>query len=107
MNYTPEITAAIKAAYEENPTRETVEELARTYEKSVKSIIGKLSREGIYRRQAYTTKQGFPPITKEEIVASIAKTLGLEAEDLYGLDKTPKLILQKLEKVVIQLTESS
>ena len=100
MNYTPEQTQHMILLYKENPSREVVEELANLYEKSIKSVIGKLSREGVYRRQIYKTKQGHPPITKLEIVANIAETLGFEADDLVGLDKTPKLILQKMEKVI-------
>jgi len=100
MNYTPEITAYMLKQYIANPCRETVDELSKELDKSAKSIIGKLSREGVYRRQVYTTKQGDPPITKLEIVANISIALGFEIDDLVGLDKTPKLILQKLEKVI-------
>ena len=97
MNYTPEIAAYMVAIYKANPTKETVELLSAELGKGVKSIIGKLSREGVYRRQVYVTKQGGSPITKTEIVANIAIALEFEPDDLLGLDKTPKLILQKLE----------
>ena len=100
MNYTPNITSMMVKKYCDTPTRETVEALATELGKSVRSIRGKLSKEGVYRRQVYTTKQGLPPITKLEIVANIAVTLGFEGDDLLGLDKCPKLVLQKLEKVI-------
>ena len=96
MNYTPETTKYIVEHYCEKPTRETVEALALELDKTIKSIIGKLSREGVYRRQIYTTKRGEPPITKAEIVASIATLL--EFEELLGLDKAPKLVLAKIQK---------
>ena len=102
MNYTPDITAYMKTQYCADPTRETVDALAKELDKSAKSIIGKLSREGVYRRQVYTTKQGDPPVTKLEIVANIAFALGFEADDLLGLDKTPKLILQKMEQRIVK-----
>ena len=103
MNYTPEITAYMTAQYLLKPTNETVELLVKELDKSKKSIIGKLAREGVYRRQVYTTKQGDPPVTKTEIVAIITSMLNLDIGDLEGLDKTPKLILQKLEEQLCTL----
>ena len=100
MNYTPEQAEMMVKRYLAEPTRETVDQLAEELNKSVKSIIGKLSREQVYQRKVYTTKQGETPITKAEIVANIAEALDFENEDLVGLDKTPKLVLQKLEKVI-------
>jgi hypothetical protein len=97
MNYTEEITKYMTEQYVLDPSRETVEKLSNELQKTVKSVIGKLSREGVYRRQVYTTKRGELPITKLEIVASIAEILGFDSDDLVGLDKTPKLILQKVE----------
>ena len=67
-------------------------------EKSIKSIIGKLSREGVYRREIYKTKSGETPVTKVEIVSNIAEALGLEVDNLLGLDKAPKNTLKTLEK---------
>ena len=69
MNYTEEQTAHIKEQYLANPNRVTVEKLADELDKSVKSIIGKLSREGVYRREIYKTKSGELPVTKVEIVS--------------------------------------
>lgn len=96
MSYTKEMTAAIVAAYEQEPTRETVAGLAQTYDKSIKSIIGKLSREGVYRRESYKTKTGEQPITKLELVAEIATLLGLPDHALQGLEKSPKPALKEI-----------
>ena len=90
----------IITAYKENPNRDTVEMLADELQKSVKSIIGKLSREGVYRREIYTTKSGELPGTKVEIVSNIADSLGLEVENLFGLEKTPKATLKILEEAI-------
>ena len=98
MNYTPEQTEMMIERYTANPCREVVDQLADELEKSAKSIIGKLSREGVYQRQVYKTKAGDSPVTKAEIVANIAEAIGFTTEDLVGLDKTPKLVLKKLEK---------
>jgi hypothetical protein len=68
MNYSPEQVKYMTERYLESPERETVEDLAQEMDKSVKSIIGKLSREGVYKRTIYTTKSGEKPITKLELV---------------------------------------
>lgn len=107
MNYSAEQAQYMVERYTAKPDRETVDELAEELGKSAKSIIGKLSREGVYRRQLYKTKQGKEPTTKAEIVANIAMSLGFESEDLVGLDKTPKLVLQKLEQVICSAESSS
>ena len=103
MNYTEDQTKHIIAEYKEKPNRETVESLAKELDKSVKSIIGKLSREGVYRREIYKTKSGDLPVTKVEIVSNIADSLGLEVENLFGLEKTPKATLKKLESAIGEL----
>jgi cell division protein FtsI/penicillin-binding protein 2 len=95
-NYTEEQTVEMVAAYVKTPTRETVEELAEKYEKSLKSIIGKLSREGVYQRQSYKTKTGETPVTKEELVSEIATGLEIDLEKLLGLEKAPKQTLKNI-----------
>ena len=47
VNYTQDQVEYIVNQYRLNPDRETVEKLADELNKSVKSIIGKLSREGV------------------------------------------------------------
>jgi len=102
-NYTEEMTQAIVEEYVNNPTPETVENLAEQYQRSKKSIIGKLSREGVYRREVYVSKTGEKPITKMEIVNNIAEGLGIESTNLAGLEKSPKAALKNLEKAVAGL----
>lgn len=100
MNYTDEQTKYIIEIYGLNPTRETVDALAKEMDKSVKSIIGKLSREGVYRREVYRTKTGENPVTKAEIVQSMGEVLCLEPAELSGLEKAPKGTLKKLEEAI-------
>ena len=64
----------MKAEYTSNPSRETVEKLAETLDKSIKSIIGKLSREGVYKKTVYKTKTGEDPETKKRNSGRIAET---------------------------------
>ena len=101
MNYNDEQVAYMTKTYQDEPTRETVENLAEELDKSVKSIIGKLSREGVYKRTYYKTKTGENPVTKLEIVESIAGLLGVK--NLQGLEKSPKPTLKELEKCLKQL----
>jgi len=97
MNYTDEITEYMVEQYKAVPTMETVQYLAEELGKTTKSIIGKLSREGVYKRAVYTNKSGDAPVTKVELVNNIAENLGIEVENLLGLDKSPKSALKELE----------
>ncbi len=101
MNYSPEVTAYIIQKYEDNPSRETVNALAEELQKTPKSIIGKLSREGVYRRSVYKTKTGESPVTKEQLVRDIEDVLGFGGEALAGLEKAPKLVLKQLRDSLV------
>ena len=92
-NYTDEMVAQMTEAYKANPTRETVEELASTLGKSVRSVIAKLSREGVYVAQPKVTKTGEPVIRKQEIVAILESHFGVLMPTLV---KASKADLQKL-----------
>lgn len=98
MNYTDEQKNYIVAEYLNEPNRETVDRLAAELGKSSKSIIGKLSREGVYRRNVYKTKLGETPIRKVDIVEEIANKLNVDSEKLEGLEKTPKHVLKFLDQ---------
>ena len=104
-NYSESQTAYMVELYKNEPTPETVDILVEELKRSKKSIIGKLSREGVYRREVYVTKTGEKPITKMEIVNNIAEGLGIESSDLHGLEKSPKAALKSLEKAVAGLTQ--
>ena len=104
MNYNEQTTQYMLEKYTADPTRQTVEDLAVELSRSVKSIIGKLSREGVYRREIYKTKTGELPVTKVEIVSNIADDLGIEVESLLGLEKAPKATLKKLENAIKELS---
>ena len=98
MNYTEEVTEYIVEQYKASPSMETVQYLADELGKTTKSIIGKLSREGVYKRAVYKSKSGELPITKVELVSNIADNLGIEVETLAGLEKSPKSALKALEE---------
>ena len=96
INYTQDQVEYITNQYRLKPDRDTVEKLAEELDKSVKSIKGKLSREGVYRKTEYTTKTGEKPGTKLEIVQEMADLLEIPVEKLSGLEKSPKTVLKLL-----------
>ena len=100
VNYTQEQVDYMKTLYDQEPTRETVQKLASELNKSVKSIIGKLSREGVYQKTEYLSKTGERPITKKQMVEIIAKELVGESSKLAGLEKAPKADLKYLLELV-------
>ena len=102
LNYKPEEVEMMKEAYTDNPSRETVEVLAETLNKSIKSIIGKLSREGVYKKTVYKTKTGEDPITKKELVQEVEELLDISYESVAGLEKSPKADLKKLRDTIYE-----
>ena len=98
-NYTEEMVNDMTTQYTANPTRETVDALAEQFGKTTRSIIAKLSREGVYVAQPRTTKSGEPVISKSELVAQISEHFGIEMPTLV---KAGKQDLQKLVDAISQ-----
>ena len=104
-NYTDEQTKHMIDVYQANPCRETVDKLALEMGKTVKSVIGKLSREKVYIKKDYTTKRGEKPITKLQMVQEIADMLRGDKERLQTLEKSSKAELLYLKVLVEDLKE--
>ena len=98
-NYTEEMVNQMTEAYAENPSRDTVDALAEQFGKTTRSIIAKLSREGVYVAQPRTTKSGEPVVAKSELVAQIADHFGIEVPTLV---KAGKQDLQRLVDAISQ-----
>ena len=94
-NYTDEMVDAMVADYQDNPTKDTVAKLAAEFNKSTRSIVAKLVREGVYKAQPRTTKTGTPVVRKSEIVAEIEVAVGA-IEGFPSLEKASKADLQNL-----------
>jgi hypothetical protein len=94
--YTPEEVDLLKSEYSALPSLETVERLAAALGKPKRSIIGKLSRLGIYEKTRYTSKTGELPVTKRELVARLANRLEIPLEKIEGLEKAPKAAIKYL-----------
>jgi hypothetical protein len=99
-NYTKEQVDVMIAWYTAEPTRETVEKLSEEFGKSIKSIIGKLSREGVYVKAVYKTKTGEVPITKAQLVENLADLLEIPSSKIMGLEKAPKQDIKFLHDAV-------
>ena len=105
-NYTEEMTQHVVARYQEGETDEQREailaELSEETGKTVKSLRAKLVREKVYVKKTYKTKTGGKAETKEEIVADIARTMGVDADStLSGLEKATKNCLIFLRKTLL------
>ena len=103
-NYTDEMVAQMTDQYVANPTRETVDGLAKQFGKTTRSIIAKLSREGVYVAQPRTTKTGEPVVSKAQFVSAIEAHFDIAMPTLV---KSGKQDLQKLaEALGLEVTAS-
>jgi hypothetical protein len=93
VNYTAEQTAKMVTDYAEGVT---VEAIAEALGKTVKSVIAKLSREGVYKKKVYTTKNGEAVVKKDAWADFIGEALGLGEADTESLTKANKTALAKI-----------
>lgn len=96
VNYTAEQTVAMVSAYTTSPERATVESLAASMGRSFRSVVAKLSREGVYIKAEPTAKDGSPVVSKADLADAIAFAVGLNEEEADSLTKVTKSTLQKL-----------
>ena len=82
VNYTEAQVEQLKAGYEAG---ETVEALATKLGKTARSVIAKLSKEGVYKAKA--KEAGKREMLKAEMVTEIAKIVGATEEQLESLEK--------------------
>jgi hypothetical protein len=93
VNYTPEQTATIVTGYKSG---QTVEQIAESMGKSVRSIVAKLSREGVYEKKAYKTKTGQAVVKKDELSDRLQMLVGLTEAEADSLTKANKTALTKI-----------
>ena len=91
VNYTPEQTAKIVADYEQGFT---VEQIATALGKSTRSVVAKLSREGVYQSKAKAA--GAQVIKKADLVDRLATKLNVAPEVVDSLEKATKETLELL-----------
>ena len=93
VNYSAEQTARVIVGYTDGVT---VESLAAEMGKSVRSIIAKLSREGVYKKKEYVTKAGEPAVLKDAHADAIGSILNLSEPEITSLTKCNKAVLRKV-----------
>ena len=96
LAYTAEQSASLVAAYVASPTAETVATFAEQFGKSVKSIVAKLSREGVYQKKQYVSKTGTKPVKKDDIANEFQELFGLTEAEADSLTKANKTALAKI-----------
>ena len=93
VNYTPEQTAKMVADYNQGIT---VEAIAENLGKSVRSVVAKLSREGVYQKKVYKTKTGEAVVKKNDHADAIGAILRLSEPEIDSLTKANKSALAKI-----------
>ena len=93
VNYTPEQTAAIVADYVAGVSVETI---AQNLGKSVRSVVAKLSREKVYVKKEYKTKNGETVVKKDAHADAIGAILKLPENDVESLTKANKSALKAI-----------
>ena len=93
VNYTAEQTLKMVADYTSGVS---VEQIAESLGKTVRSVVAKLSREGVYQKKTYTTKTGEAVVKKDAHADAIGAILGLAENEIESLTKANKSALAKI-----------
>lgn len=93
VNYTADQVMQMVADYKAG---QSVEAIAEAMGKSVRSIVAKLSREGVYQAKSYVSKTGEKPVKKDLVADQIAHILQLTEAEADSLTKANKTALLKI-----------
>jgi len=93
VNYTPEQVTKMVSDYKDGIA---VESIAESLGKTVRSVVAKLSREGVYQAKTYTTKTGESVVKKDMVADSIGLILRLTEAETESLTKANKTALSKI-----------
>lgn len=93
VNYTQDQVEKLVVAYQSG---QSVESIADAMGKSVRSIVAKLSREGVYQARSYVSKTGVKPVKKDIVADQIAAILMLTEAEADSLTKANKTALNKI-----------
>lgn len=94
VNYTAEQTAQVVQAYKSGVD---VEQIAADLGKSVRSIVAKLSREGVYQKKDPVSKKtGEPVVKKDQHAEAIGAVLNLSEPEVESLTKANKSALKAI-----------
>ena len=90
VNYTAEQALQAVSMYQAG---DTVENIATFLAKSTRSVIAKLSREGVYKAKEYKTKVGEPVTAKDELAEKICVKANLPLDMAESISKANKQAL--------------
>lgn len=93
VNYTPEQSAQMVADYQAGVTTEAI---AEKLGKTVRSVVAKLSREGVYKAKTYVSKTGAPVVKKDAHADAIGAILKMTESEIESLTKANKTALEKI-----------
>jgi transposase-like protein len=93
VNYTPEQSAQMVADYQAGVT---VEAIAESLGKTVRSVVAKLSREKVYVAKTYVSKTGAPVVKKDAHADAIGAILKMTEAEIESLTKANKTALVKI-----------
>ena len=93
INYTAEQTAKMVSDYQAGVS---VEIIADNLGKTVRSIVAKLSREKVYIKKEYKTKNGESAVKKDIHADAIGAILRLPENDIESLTKANKNALKTI-----------
>ena len=93
VNYTQDQVEKLVVAYQSG---QSVESIADGMGKSVRSVVAKLSREGVYQAKSYVSKTGERPVKKDLVADQIAHILDLTESEADSLTKANKTALVKI-----------
>jgi hypothetical protein len=91
VNYTEALTKELIDRY---VAGETVEALASALGKSTRSVVAKLSREGVYKSKAKAS--GVARVKKADLVDKLADACGVAPEVFESLEKANHDVLEAL-----------
>jgi predicted DNA-binding ArsR family transcriptional regulator len=103
VNYTEAQTKQVVDAYTSGVA---VEAIAEMMGKSARSIVAKLSREGVYKKKEYVSKTGEKPMKKDFHADRIGEMLNLSEPDTESLTKANKSALKAVLLALEQAREA-
>jgi len=93
VNYTEEQVSKAKLDYAAGVA---VDVIATALGKTTRSVIAKLSKEGVYKAKEYTSKTGEKPVKKDAHADAIGAVLKLSEGEIESLTKANKTALVKI-----------
>jgi len=91
VNYTVEQAEKMVSDYTSGVTVETI---AAELGKSVRSVVAKLSRSGVYKKKEYVSKTGETVTKKDTFADAIGAVLKMNENDIESLTKANKTALK-------------